>query len=272
CCVFGVFVFQAEDGIRCLHVTGVQTGALPICTVRAVDHAPVRHPEDLEPRRPYLLGKALPEPVGGFAFQQLWCRAFGDRFACGLRNIPDIGRAYADHPATDGLSGLRLLATVQTPPRVRIRRIRRREPAGDGGEDLIPGLALLDLAAQLLPLLVAGNVGRERLGNAALLENFLVLLPDEHYVVEAARAELGGEPQRYGPVIPGDQPLDGTGELAVEFVELRLPRLAGLFLPRRHRPASSRRTGPGMGPALHLRGEPGASGEAEGRQPEQSVR
>src|SRR5690606_41161182 len=29
--VFGVFFFQAEDGIRDFHVTGVQTCALPIC-------------------------------------------------------------------------------------------------------------------------------------------------------------------------------------------------------------------------------------------------
>src|SRR5690606_20654656 len=31
------FFFQAEDGIRDFHVTGVQTCALPICTVRLLD-------------------------------------------------------------------------------------------------------------------------------------------------------------------------------------------------------------------------------------------
>src|SRR2546430_9014380 len=31
CCVFFFFFFQAEDGIRDLTVTGVQTCALPIC-------------------------------------------------------------------------------------------------------------------------------------------------------------------------------------------------------------------------------------------------
>src|SRR6266496_5028825 len=31
------FFFQAEDGIRDLYVTGVQTCALPICLVRAVE-------------------------------------------------------------------------------------------------------------------------------------------------------------------------------------------------------------------------------------------
>src|SRR5688572_30911331 len=36
CVVF--FFFQAEDGIRDLTVTGVQTCALPICLVEIVDH------------------------------------------------------------------------------------------------------------------------------------------------------------------------------------------------------------------------------------------
>src|SRR5690606_40425740 len=30
-CIGSIFVFQAEDGIRDFHVTGVQTCALPIC-------------------------------------------------------------------------------------------------------------------------------------------------------------------------------------------------------------------------------------------------
>src|SRR5690606_40773890 len=33
--VFLFFFFQAEDGIRDFHVTGVQTCALPICTFRS---------------------------------------------------------------------------------------------------------------------------------------------------------------------------------------------------------------------------------------------
>src|SRR5690606_41160722 len=36
-----LFFFQAEDGIRGFHVTGVQTCALPICT-RAVNPFPAR--------------------------------------------------------------------------------------------------------------------------------------------------------------------------------------------------------------------------------------
>src|SRR5690606_39665206 len=33
CCLFSFFFFQAEDGIRDFHVTGVQTCALPISTI-----------------------------------------------------------------------------------------------------------------------------------------------------------------------------------------------------------------------------------------------
>src|SRR5690606_40926712 len=44
-CVFFVFFFQAEDGIRDFHVTGVQTCALPI-SVDAVDARPeIRAPQ-----------------------------------------------------------------------------------------------------------------------------------------------------------------------------------------------------------------------------------
>src|SRR3989442_9925303 len=42
CCVF--FFFQAEDGIRGADVTGVQTCALPICTVAAPSPAARRPP------------------------------------------------------------------------------------------------------------------------------------------------------------------------------------------------------------------------------------
>src|SRR5690606_39597157 len=46
CFVFVVryffFFFQAEDGIRDFHVTGVQTCALPIC--RTPSHTPARSP------------------------------------------------------------------------------------------------------------------------------------------------------------------------------------------------------------------------------------
>src|SRR5437660_2629458 len=40
--IFFFFFFQAEDGIRDGHVTGVQTCALPICITRtvALDHGP----------------------------------------------------------------------------------------------------------------------------------------------------------------------------------------------------------------------------------------
>src|SRR5206468_9745107 len=43
------FFFQAEDGIRCLIVTGVQTCALPIC--RSGSHGVRRPPAGLLPSR-----------------------------------------------------------------------------------------------------------------------------------------------------------------------------------------------------------------------------
>src|SRR5215510_15836947 len=43
-----VFFFQAEDGIRDGHVTGVQTCALPICAVRWIAHISKQLPS---PRR-----------------------------------------------------------------------------------------------------------------------------------------------------------------------------------------------------------------------------
>src|SRR2546430_3150733 len=39
----GLFFFQAEDGIRDLTVTGVQTCALPICLVRLAGDGAERH-------------------------------------------------------------------------------------------------------------------------------------------------------------------------------------------------------------------------------------
>src|SRR3712207_8571273 len=50
--VVDVFFFQAEDGIRDIGVTGVQTCALPICPphVRQRQRLPRRPPEGHEPR------------------------------------------------------------------------------------------------------------------------------------------------------------------------------------------------------------------------------
>src|SRR5690606_40233453 len=55
CSIFRIcfsFFFQAEDGIRDFHVTGVQTCALPICFVPLCDlYAPNRHTATSVPRQ-----------------------------------------------------------------------------------------------------------------------------------------------------------------------------------------------------------------------------
>src|SRR2546430_9098528 len=57
------FFFQAEDGIRVLTVTGVQTCALPIYRDLARNRVP--GPERLNPPRPFGdAGKADPRPLG----------------------------------------------------------------------------------------------------------------------------------------------------------------------------------------------------------------
>src|SRR2546430_10274225 len=60
--IFFFFFFQAEDGIRDLTVTGVQTCALPICKLRA----------SLEALREPRSGKALKGQLGG-----LWSLRIG---------------------------------------------------------------------------------------------------------------------------------------------------------------------------------------------------
>src|SRR5699024_2876745 len=139
-------------------------------------------------------------------------------------------------------AGLGLLASVQASPQLGVGWIRGGEPARDWREDLIASLALLDLPAELLPLLVPGHIRRRRVRHAAGLECGAVLRPDEQDIVEAAGPEPGGERQGRRPVLTGDQQLHGARQFLVQLVELDLPRLAGL-LPHRHRPASSRWAG-----------------------------
>src|SRR5207302_4468826 len=71
---FLVFFFQAEDGIRDFHVTGVQTCALPICrTVEAFAGYAVQvviGPGQEELAAAALTGLALPAPVTGGATRQ----------------------------------------------------------------------------------------------------------------------------------------------------------------------------------------------------------
>src|SRR5207253_4803836 len=63
-----IFFFQAEDGIRDGHVTGVQTCALPISPSRSLRHGFVQSP--LEPVKSDSL---LFEPE-----ERRWCKRAGD--------------------------------------------------------------------------------------------------------------------------------------------------------------------------------------------------
>src|SRR2546430_7855948 len=62
-CLSGfVFFFQAEDGIRDLTVTGVQTCALPISTEGGLDHHPravVENAGDLVPGHEWIAGERV---------------------------------------------------------------------------------------------------------------------------------------------------------------------------------------------------------------------
>src|SRR6266496_5662906 len=101
CCIFSVFFFfQAEDGIRALYVTGVETCALPIC----------RAPGRRGPPRWRAAGWWRPSRGGRRRWSDgPWSRGaelerqskrevessypFGDggRHVAGLRGAPDIG-------------------------------------------------------------------------------------------------------------------------------------------------------------------------------------
>src|SRR2546421_6225490 len=68
CSVVAFFFFQAEDGIRDLIVTGVQTCALPICDGDSVEGPPNAAPSTESPSqrrvqcRPVSTNSNLPEP------------------------------------------------------------------------------------------------------------------------------------------------------------------------------------------------------------------
>src|SRR5690606_39589185 len=69
---FSFFFFQAEDGIRDFHVTGVQTCALPIYICHSIDHAiraigdgniirrTARQPDSRDPSRTIVAVDRLP--------------------------------------------------------------------------------------------------------------------------------------------------------------------------------------------------------------------
>src|SRR5690606_40421077 len=76
------FFFQAEDGIRDFHVTGVQTCALPICPMPLSVPAPSPAPYSFRPRlsrgpsllsaRVFLPNCYKPLPVGAGLIYRAW--------------------------------------------------------------------------------------------------------------------------------------------------------------------------------------------------------
>src|SRR5256886_14649708 len=67
CLIFLFFFFQAEDGIRDLTVTGVQTCALPISDTTAISSAPVDRSRVESARRTELYRSPEGQPAGTLA-------------------------------------------------------------------------------------------------------------------------------------------------------------------------------------------------------------
>src|SRR5436309_3689853 len=74
-----IFFFQAEDGIRDFHVTGVQTCALPICQCerQSCDQSDTPHRGEAETHTDsYVRMRSCSGPRRG---PQKWCRPAGPR-------------------------------------------------------------------------------------------------------------------------------------------------------------------------------------------------
>src|SRR5690606_36329468 len=140
------FFFQAEDGIRDFHVTGVQTCALPI--YGAAPPGQAVHELEIEPSTSQELRAELPAPLGAEAREV--------RLALGE------GR-----DTTEGAVSARAITPV--PGReVHLRAVRQLLPVGDVIALEMQGAALRDppgqIAARLRPLLHVPRQqrGRER--------------------------------------------------------------------------------------------------------------
>src|SRR5690606_3561674 len=88
--------------------------------VGAVDQTLVRYPQHLKAALLDLRRKSFPEPGRRFAFQQRRRRGFGDRIAGGLGGVPHVGGSDADQLGAHDLTGTRLLALAQAPPRLSV--------------------------------------------------------------------------------------------------------------------------------------------------------
>ena len=139
-------------------------------------------------------GEGVPEPVGGVAFEQDGVGWLGQGLAGGLGDVPDVGDAVADEP---GLGrGVVVLAGGG---------VGGGAAAQDRGEDGDAALALVDLAAEVLPGAVAGDAGGVGAGGQ-----------DGDGVLERVGVEAAGDAQPALPVLAGAQLADLVGEALVE--------------------------------------------------------
>ena len=171
-----------------------------------------------------LIGQAIPQAVRRLALQQGWEAGLWDRFSVGLRDVPDVRWFESDQLGSNGLAEAWLLTATEAPPRGRVRRVRRREPGRDRGEDCVSRLSLHHLPVEAEPLLEAGDVRRHRLGHAPFLKCGVVLDIEQKRVVERPRSELRRELQRPLPVLASHERTDRLGQLLVQCFKLRLAR------------------------------------------------
>ena len=142
-------------------------------------------------------GELVPQPLRRLAAQELRPGGFGQGLPTGLGNVPDVGHPVPrDRPCGCG-ARLTVLAAVRDSVAV----VGSWDLAPDGCEDLDAPLALVDLAAQRLPGLVAGNHGRVRACRG-----------DEENVVEGVGVQARGDVQARLPVLAGTQ----GGDLLVQ--------------------------------------------------------
>src|SRR5690606_26094429 len=146
-CVFGLFFFfQAEDGIRDFHVTGVQTCALPISGRDKCGLPPLGFGEgggELLSDRPFLLPRIAGKVPQSDLSIRVKHRATGEGVGRTTppRLLSPIPRVAQRAPLRHVRHGWHLPsgpATPQPQPSRRIRRARRSRRSGGSSECLVP--------------------------------------------------------------------------------------------------------------------------------------